>query len=503
MPISFEEACDQVMAEGTMFNLVDAEIRGRTYKVFEAAPPNLLGIYELTAARGDETFLVYEDEQWSFGDTIAQGKAIGAALAADHGVQPGDRVAIAMRNYPEWITALIGIHYAGAIGVMLNAWWTGEELAYGITDSGAKVVFADTERADRIRPQSDLGVAVIVARHTELPDGAIDIASLSSFEGDPPAVEIAADDDATIMYTSGTTGFPKGAVATHRAIISAILGYAARGAVAAVMGRSAAAESGETKESKPPVFILTVPLFHITGLVPVMYGALAGGLKLVMMYKWEPKRALELIEREKVSTFVGVPTMVQDLIQCPEFDQFDTSSLSAVGGGGAPAAPDLVKKVDKTVSNASPGIGYGMTETTAYGPQNAGPDYLERPTSTGRAVPVLQIKVIDASGNDLGPNEQGEICFYGPNVIRAYWNKPEATEEAFIDGWLRSGDIGRIDEEGFVYVEDRAKDVVIRAGENIGCIEVEAAIAEHPAVYECAVFGVPHERLGEELACAV
>jgi long-chain acyl-CoA synthetase len=234
-----------------------------------------------------------------------------------------------------------------------------------------------------------------------------------------------------------------------------------------------------------------------------MLSCFAAGCKLVMMHKWDAARALELIERERITNFVGVPTQSWDLLECPDFAQRDTASLVSVGGGGAPAPPELVRRVDRSFRAARPNIGYGMTETNAYGPGNTGSDYLRKPTSCGRVVPIVELRVTDADGRTLGPNEVGEIWFRGPILIRGYWNRPEATAETIVDGWLRSGDIGRIDEEGFVFVQDRAKDMVLRAGENVYCAEVEAAIYEHPAVYEAAVFGLPHARLGEEVAVAI
>jgi long-chain acyl-CoA synthetase len=252
-----------------------------------------------------------------------------------------------------------------------------------------------------------------------------------------------------------------------------------------------------------PAFILVVPLFHVTGCIPVMMSCFVGGLKLVIMYKWEPERALQLIEREQITNFVGVPTQSWDLLECPNFSKYDVSSLSNVGGGGAPAPPELVKRVATNFKKGQPGIGYGMTETNAYGPQNTGPDYISHPTSTGRGVPILEIETRDADGRRLGPDDIGEIWFKGPHLIRGYWNRPEATAETIVDGWLRSGDLGKIDEEGFVYVLDRAKDMVLRAGENIYSAEVEASIYELAQIYECAVFGLPHERLGEEVACVI
>ena len=234
-----------------------------------------------------------------------------------------------------------------------------------------------------------------------------------------------------------------------------------------------------------------------------MLGSLASGLKLVILHKWEPGRALELIERERVTNFVGVPTQSWDLLEHPDFDRFDTSSLASVGGGGAPAPPQLVSRVSSSFSSAKPSIAYGMTETNAYGPANSGADYQDHPTSTGRGTPILQIAVRDADGEPVATGHRGEIWLKSPTTIRGYWNRPDATAEAIVDGWLRTGDLGRLDEDGFLYIEDRAKDMVLRGGENVYSAEVEAAIYDHPAVYEAAVFGVPHERLGEEVAAAI
>jgi long-chain acyl-CoA synthetase len=385
----------------------------------------------------------------------------------------------------------------GAISVSLNAWWTEEELDFALDDSGAKVLIADQERVERARPAARrLGVQVLAVRAEGEPD--VDHWRETLPFGAPmPEVAVDPGDDATILYTSGTTGRPKGAVSTHRAIVQALFGFACRASVDRVRNPAAEAPEG------PPVFILVVPLFHVTGCVPVMLSCLFGGLKLVMMHKWDPDRALELIERERVTNFVGVPTQSWDLLASPRFAETDTSSLRSVGGGGAPAPPELVRKVSTSFAKAAPGIGYGMTETNAYGPQNGGADYVTHPTSTGRATPILQVEVRDPEGRAVPVGERGEIWFKGPNLIRGYWNRPDATAEVLVDGWLRSGDIGRIDEEGFVYVEDRAKDMVLRAGENVYCAEVEAVLYEHPAVHEAAVFGVPHERLGEEVAAAV
>ena len=503
---TFDEACAALTAPGQPLELIATEIRGRTYPVFANAPSTLVDTFAAAADRGEMEFLVYEDKTWSFADVVAHGHAFATALVRDYGIEKGDRVAIAMRNYPEWITSLVGIVAAGGVAVPLNAWWEAEELEYGLRDSGSKVVIVDIERLDRVRGLIESGdVRAILVRGGGNTGDADSYDEIVEPGTPPPDVSIEPDDDATIMYTSGTTGAAKGAVHTHRNHTQAVMAFACRALVSAALDRAKAEETGVEPAPGPDRVCMTlaVPLFHITGFVPVMLGAFTHGHKLVMMYKWDPARALEHIEKEGVTNFVGVPTMVQDLLECPDFEKYDTSSLRSVGGGGAPASPDLVRRVESSFASGRPGLGYGMTETTSYGPQNAADDYVARPTSTGRSVPVMKLKVVDEQGAEVPHGTQGEICFYGPTVIREYWNKPEATAEAFYDGWLRSGDLGRIDDEGFVYIEDRAKDMVIRGGENIGCIEVEAAIAEHPSVYEVAVFGLPHERLGEELACAL
>ncbi len=499
MGMSFDEAVAAVTAPGQAFSIVEADVAGQRMKVFEHAPPSLRLLFDSMRARGDETFLVYEDERLSFAEVMAQADAIGALLVERYGVVKGDRVAIGMRNYPEWITSYVAAISVGAIAVSLNAWWTADELLFGLEDSGTKVLIADQERAERAEGAFDLqGVRTVVVRSSgPLPPGAERLEDVLVAGAPMPVVDIDPDDDATILYTSGTTGHPKGAVSSHRAVVTAIMAFGCRATANVVMNPPT------EPAAHPTSFILVVPLFHVTGCVAVMLNAVAAGTKLVLMYKWNPERALELIERERITQFVGVPTMSWDLLESPDFAERDTSSLVAVGGGGAPAPPELVRRVEEGFSRGRPQIGYGMTETNAYGPGNTGDDYLRKPTSSGRCVPVMEIRIIGEDGQPVPAGQVGEICFRGPMVIRGYWNRPEATAETIVDGWLRTGDLGRLDDEGFIYVEDRAKDMVIRAGENIYCAEVEAAIYDHPAVYEAAVFGIPHERLGEELVASV
>jgi len=495
-------AIAEVSAPGQPFEVVDVVKDGATTRHFKNAPTNLRQFFD--SARGlDQTFLVYEDEEWTFDMVMQEVDALAYALVHHFGVQKGDRVGIAMRNYPEWIVSFAAIISIGAISVSLNAWWTETEIDYAVNDSELKVLLADHERVLRAsEPCARANVRVLGAR---LHDGVEYPREIERWRdvvvrgNSMPDVEIGADDDATILYTSGTTGFPKGAVSTHGAISQAIMAYASEGAI-----QNARREPGEEGNGLAPCFILIVPLFHVTGCVPVMLACFAGHLKLVMMYRWDSERALELIERHRVTHFVGVPTQSWDLMESPSFSKYDTSSLVGVGGGGAPAPATLVARVGNSFKHGSPTLGYGMTETNAYGPRNYGPDYLANPSSTGR-VPtiVMDVEIRDEELRPLARGESGEIWLKSPALIRGYWRRPDATAETIVHGWLRTGDLGRIDDEGFLYVEDRVKDMILRGGENIYSAEVESAIYEHPAVYEAAVFGLPHERLGEEVACVV
>ncbi len=503
--LSFDEAAARVTAPGQPLEVVSTEIGGVTYKVFKNAPPTLREIFGSARARGEETFLVYEGERWSFAEVMRHVDALGAALAERYGIKVGDRVAIGMRNLPEWIISFAAILSIGGVSVSLNSWWAEDELAYALGDSGTSLVLADPERAQRMAATCrDRSIPIVVVR---TPDGQAAVEGAERYEdvvvlGAPlPKVEIGPESDATILYTSGTTGAPKGAVSTHRAIVQALMAFGCRQMIEVV--RQDGQPSTGTQPAYPPALILTVPLFHVTGCVPVMLSCFASGMKLVIMYRWDAEKALQLIETERVTMFVGVPTQSWDLVESPNFHKYDTSSLVSIAGGGAPAPPTLVKRVDEEFAGGRPAIGYGMTETNGYGPGNSGDDYLSHPSSAGRVVPIMELEVRDEDDQPVPAGERGEIWFKGPVLIRGYWNRPEETAEVLVDGWLRSGDIGRLDVEGFIYVEDRAKDTVLRGGENIYSAEVEAAIYEHPAVYEAAVFGVPDPRLGEQVAAAV
>jgi len=506
---TYEQAVGALTGPEGPFAIVDGEIRGVPVRLFRNAPPTLRDFVNAARDKGSAEYLVYENERYTYAQVLAHVDALAATLVQHYGVGRGDRVAIAMRNYPEWIVAYFAVTAIGAVAVGLNAWWTTDELDYGLRDCGARVMIADPERLERVAPLlaalAPLGLRVVAVRTDgaagTLPPG-IDRWEdvLAPRAGAAlPDVPVDPDDDAMILYTSGTMAHPKGVVSTHRAIMQSLFAFACRAIAMAV--------SRPPKEPHPfpTCYILIVPLFHVTGLVPVMLGATLGGNKLVMMYKWTPERALELIERERVTTFVGVPTQAHDLLESPQFATTDTSSLQSVGGGGAAAPPELVRRIEKSFTRGRPNIGYGMTETNAFGPGNTGDDYVRKPESTGRVVPICEIRVIDAgTGQPVAAGEVGEVCFRGPHLFRGYWNKPQETADVLgADGWLRTGDLGYLDDEGFLFLVDRAKNIVIRAGENISCTEVENVVYAYPHTYECACFGLPHPRLGEELAVAV
>jgi long-chain acyl-CoA synthetase len=502
LTLTWEEACARVSAPGSPFEIVEDD---QGTRMFKHAPSNMRGLFDIARQGGDDIFLVYEDERLSFDEVFARIDALGDALVNRYGVAKGDRVAIGMRNYPEWVMSMLAIVSVGGVSVSLNALWVEDEIDYALVDSGAVLLIADDERIRRsLTPCRRLGVQMLEVRAASASADDVDQWNDIVVPGPSmPDVDVAWNDDATILYTSGTTGRPKGAVSTNGAIVSSVMAFGSRAAVDGVRAQSAL-PAGETPPAPTVLsFILIVPLFHVTGCVPVLLSCVVSKAKLVMMYRWNAEKALELIERERVTNFVGVPTQSWDLVNSPRFNDFDTSSLRSVGGGGAPAPPALVERVAGSVKSGGPTLGYGMTETNAYGPNNTGADYITHPTSTGRVMPIMRIEVRDPNLRQVPTGERGEIWFNGPMLIRGYWNNPEATAETIVDGWLRSGDIGRVDEDGFVYVEDRLKDMIIRGGENVYCAEVEAAIYEHQAVHEAAVFGIPDERLGEEVAVAI
>lgn len=498
----------ELTSVGGPFELETVEVGGIPLKSYKAAPASLRDVWLGSAVHADKDYLVYEGERWTFTEAHKE-VAAAAAWLAEQGVGPGDHVAIAMRNYPEWMLAYWATISAGATVVGMNAWWLSDEIAYAVEDASPKVMIVDSERLERFLPLRDKApdcTLVTVRVEGELPEGAVPWTTLRDHSGSLPEIEIDPDSDACIFYTSGTTGRPKGAQLTHRGCVNNIFSLAfANLAFAAAAGRARPSEAPAPAEAAPPQLSLLVvtPLFHVTANNCVAHSATLAGGKLVHMYKWEPGQALGLIEAERISNLSGVPVMARELIAHPDFDKYDTSTLKSLGGGGAQLQPDLVKKIDDSVKTARPGTGYGMTETCGIITSISGDFFVDKPESAGPAMPVFETRLVDTDGNDVPTGEVGELWVRGTQVIRGYLNRPEATAESITDGWLHTGDIARIDEDDFIFIVDRAKDMVIRGGENIYCAEVETVIFDHDDVAECAAFGVEDDRLGEEVGVAV
>jgi len=513
--MSIQQAHAILSQPGLPTEVAEETIRGVKLKVWKNQPPTLRAVAEMAKGHGDKMFLIYEDERVSF-DAFHRAVAAFAAELIAQGVEKGDRVAVIMRNLPEWVVAFYAAAAIGAIVTPLNAWWTGPELEYGLTDSGTKVAVMDAERFARMTEHfvncPELKRVYVSREPDEIAHPYV--TKLESVIGAPPEwanlpdqpippVELGTDDDATIFYTSGTTGRPKGALATHRSINTNII------TAGAAMARSFL-RRGEAPPQPDPnqpqrATLLSVPFFHVTGCFAVLNPSLFAGAKLVLMYKWDPIRAFELIERERVTSAGGVPTIAWQLIEHPARTNYDLSSLEAVSYGGAPSAPELVKRLKEVFPKSQSGQGWGMTETCATVTSNGAEDYQNRPSSCGPAAVVAELQIRDpADGKTvLRAGEVGELWSKGPMNAKLYWNKPEPTAQTFVDGWVRTGDLARLDDEGFCYIIDRAKDMLIRGGENIYCVEVENALYDHPAVMDAAVVGKPHRILGEEPAAVV
>ncbi|MEH6567573.1 MAG: class I adenylate-forming enzyme family protein [Halioglobus sp.] len=502
-----EDTIADMTATGGAFELNEVQVAGVNYRNYATMPENLAGYYKFMLAHAAKDFAVYQDERYTFAEAYQHSGEFATALLETYGIQKGDRVAILARNSPQWLMAFIGSTAAGAVAVPMNSWWTTEELDYGFEDSGAKVVVADRARIEQLLPIAEKhGLKIISVDDCE--GLAVDHVPFNSLLAQHsgvamPEIAIAPDDHATIMYTSGSTGHPKGALSSHRGILTAIYSWMLMGVASKKVANAQEQEDGGG-DAYPASALLTIPLFHCTGSHSAFLLSLIVGRKLVIMYKWDTEEALRLIEQERVTYFNGVPTMSAELQAAAVTTKRDVSSLTDIYSGGAARPPDQVDKLAKTFKKSAPGIGYGLTETNALGALNSGAFYIANPGSTGRAVPaVTDFKVIGDDGSAMPAGERGELCIKSPANVLGYWNKPDATAEAFVDGWFHTGDVGYLDEDGFLYIVDRIKEIIIRGGENISCIEVEAGIYKHDSVEEAAVFGLPDERLGEVVGAAV
>lgn len=498
MPTELDNALEHIIGEltkeGQPFETVPFERDGITMPAFKNAPPSLAHYFaHFCNEHKDLTFLVDGDVRLTFSDCWAAATHVAAGLAQHHGVTKGDRVGIAARNSSNWIIAYMGIVMAGGCATLLNGFWSGDELAYGIRLTDCKLVLADAGRARRLEG-TEHSAKVVLFEHDCLP--AQGLANVWS-DGDTAMAmlgQLGPDDIATILYTSGSTGQSKGAWSDHRGVVNGIFNYVSQSAMAKIL-----LESRGEDVSAQPCALIAVPLFHVTGEVPLFLQSFAIARKLVMMPKWDAREALRLMEAEKVTYFVGVPLMSYEIATHPERDQFDVSSCKSFAAGGAPRPVDHVTKIKEAFPGGFPLLGYGLTETNAVGCGNFNENYLAKPGSTGKAsVPLVDLAILDNDGNPRAQGEIDEVCIRSVANFRGYWDNPEATAAAFTkDGYFRTGDLGYLDEDGYLFIVDRKKDIIIRGGENISCIEVEEAIYGHDAVAECSVFGIPDERMGE------
>jgi long-chain acyl-CoA synthetase len=499
------QAIAALTASGSQYELEDRTINGVPCRVFSQAPLTLRALFEGAQQYQNLDYLVFGEERLSYTDTFNQVAGIARLLYSEYGIRKGDRVAIGMRNYPEWITAFLAITSLGGIAVALNALWNTAELAYALELTGAKLLIGDEERIERLQrrvEETDLQVLSVRSR----PFSCERIKPLPTrWEWDAagatlPAADIDPDDDALIIFTSGSTGHPKGAVSSHRAAIHAVISWDLEMAIA--LWRSGGKRPNEPWDVRFRLLV-AVPLFHVSGSHVGMLSSLLRGRAVHLMYKWDVLQALDLIEQEHITHFIAVSSMTGDLVKAAAQHQRSLDSLLSVGGGGAPRPSQQVRDIARVFAKAAPGTGWGMTETNAIGAGIAGKDYLDRPLSSGQCSAVLDMRIVDDHDADVPRGERGHLLIRGTSMFREYWNRPDANAEARVDGWFRTGDIAILDEEDFLFIVDRAKDIVIRGGENVGCGEVEDAIYAHPDVSEAVVFGLPHERLGEEVSAIV
>ena len=497
------EALAAEMSKEGMFELQKKTIRGNEYNVFVNVPQNLYEYFQFALIHGEWEFLAYEDESYKYQEVLNNAAGLAHVLVDKYGLKKGDAVAFSMRNYPEWIYSYMAVTSIGCVAVPLNSWWQGEELDYGITHSEAKVFIGDDERLQRLEGFVENTPRISVRCQTNDFTNTVAFEELVKPKESFPQVEIDPEDDASIMYTSGSTGYPKGVVTTHRSIINTPVAWA----FLATMASQLESDGGETfVQAESPCTLAAVPLFHVTGSHSNFLLSLVSATRIVLMYKWDPLKAIQLIEKYRVTSFSGVPTMTQDIITASEANpDTDVSSLVSLGGGGAARPPEQIKSQEKNHPTKIAGVGYGLTETNAAGTNASGKLLYDKPDTAGFPTPLIhELKIIDEEGKEVSTGETGEVCIKSASNFRCYLKNEEATTEALDSkGWFRSGDVGCLDEDGFLYIKDRIKDIVIRGGENIACLEIEAILSEHPAVLEASVFGVPDERLGENLATRI
>ncbi|WP_017664356.1 class I adenylate-forming enzyme family protein [Porphyrobacter sp. AAP82] len=501
MPTQLDNALEAIIAgltaEGQPFATVPFVRDGVEMPAFAAAPPTLAHYFAHFAGQNqDIPFLVDGDIRLTFGETYAAATHVAEGLVKTHGVRRGDRIGLAARNSANWMIAYMGIIMAGGCATLLNGFSSGEELAYAVDLAEARLLLADEGRAARLEGHAH-GAAVVLFSHGNAPAEGL-AATWAVPEGTPAAAallgELGPDDLATILYTSGSTGKSKGAWSDHRGVVNAVMNYVAQSAMAKVHVES----TGEVLTDQPCALV-AVPLFHVTGEVPLFLQSFAIARKLVLMPKWDAGLAIRLMAEENVTYFVGVPLMSYEIANHPDRAQYDLSKCKSFAAGGAPRPVEHVTRIKEAFPGSFPLLGYGLTETNAVGCGNFNENYLAKPGSTGRASkPMVDLAILDDAGNPLPGGRVGEVCIRTVCNFRGYWKNEEATRAAFTDtGFFRTGDLGYLDADDYLFIVDRKKDIIIRGGENISCIEVEDAIYAHDDIGECSVFGLPDERFGE------
>ncbi|MCB2065315.1 MAG: AMP-binding protein [Erythrobacter sp.] len=479
-------------APGTVFEIGERD----GLRQFVNAPGDLSTMIESARRHGERTFLVEGERRISYDQLFRWRDQLVPLL----GIAKGDRVAICMKNRAEWMIAFLAVVRAGGVAVLFNSRGAPDELAAMIAETEPALVIADTDRAARLREGGYAGRLMDITG-PDVPDA--DAAGL------PAATEfplMAPGDPCAILFTSGTTGRPKGAVLTHRSLITGLLSVQMSGLM--ILHKIAddyGMPVNQLMQQLPQQAVLLMfPLFHISGLGSAFLSPLLSGSKVVIMQRWDPAEAMRLIEAEKITMFSGTPTMMWDMLRAPGFAAADLSSLTNIGIGGQASPVSLVQAVTANIPSAAMGTGYGMTECSGSVAQSVGGDFVRKPASAGRVLPLVEMAIRGPDGADLPQGQAGEITLRGASVMAGYWNRPKETAEVLSeDGWLSTGDVGYIDDEGYVFIVDRKKDMVISAGENIYCAEVERVITEMPGMHECATFGLPDDRLGERLVAVV
>lgn len=511
-----EEATELLTGPGGQFEVMTTnQVDGRPMRIYKDRLANLRLVSEVFgAAHGDKEFAVYGSQRITYADFLVEVNALSAWLMS-RGIRKGDRVAILSANNPQWCATFWAAVNMGAILVGLNGWWNTDEITYGLNHSGAKVLVADHQRLQRIAehlqevpaleeillidatpdPQApSAGSPAVTGYASAIAEGTTD---------DPgfPKTEIDESDPAVIFYTSGTTGRPKGAISTHGNMIANLANTVFSLTLSAMTNPAAS----RVTDGGQPVSLLTSPLFHVSGCHSTLVVGFMGGMKLVIPEgRFDPEKVFGLIEAEGVKIWATVPTMIWRATEHPARTNFDLSTVVSVAFGGSPSADELQRRIRDTFPNVKATTNaYGLTESSSVATLLTAGEDVDHVDSVGLPMPVVDIAIADPYGHHLPAGETGEVLIRGPIIMAGYWDDPEATADAIRDGWLHTGDVGHLDADGYLYITDRAKDMLIRGGENVYCVEIENRLVEHPEIADAAVVAVPHPELGEEVKAVV